>query len=32
MQHAQRLTLEEMEEFVSSGSSLGFSGADRKEV
>lgn len=32
MQHAQRLTLEEMEEFVSSSSSLSFSGADRKEI
>lgn len=32
MQHAQRLTLEEMEEFVSSSSRLSFSGADRKEI
>ena len=32
MQHAQRLTLEELEEFVSSSSSLSFSGADRKEI
>ena len=32
MQHAQRLTLEEMEEFVSSSSSLSFTGADRKEI
>ncbi len=32
MQHAQRLTLEEMEEFVCSSSSLSFTGADRKGI
>ena len=32
MQHAQRLTLEQMREFVASSSSLSFTGADRKEI
>ncbi len=32
MQHAQRLTLEEMGEFVASSGSLSFTGADRKEI
>ena len=32
MQHAQRLTLEQMREFVASSSSLTFAGADRKEI
>ena len=32
MQHAQRLTLEQMREFVASSSSLTFTGADRKEI
>ena len=32
MQRAQRLTLEEMHEFVASSGSLSFTGADRKEI
>ena len=32
MEHAQRLTLAEMREFVASSSSLTFTGAERKEI
>ena len=31
-QHTQRLTLEQMGEFVASSGSLSFTGADRKEI
>ena len=31
MEHAQRLTLVEMREFVASSSRLSFTGADRKQ-
>ena len=32
MQHAQRLTLEQMREFVASSGSLSFTCAERKEI
>ena len=32
MQHAQRLTLTEMREFVASSGSLSFTGAERKQI
>ena len=32
MEHAERLTLAEMREFVASSSSLTFTGAERKEI